>query len=60
MLIIIKYILAWSKGAIIAQACHGVTKCLLKFSNDEAVKSYTCPKNLNQMHKIILSVNTLK
>lgn len=48
--------LEWSKGAIIAQACHGVTKCLVRFANDDQVKRYLSSENINQMHKIVLEV----
>ncbi len=50
-------ILEWNKGANIAQACHAVTKCLITYRDDEFVKQYTASECINEMTKIILSVN---
>lgn len=44
--------LKWPVGAIIAQACHGVTAVTHKFQEDDHTKTYL--EDIDNMHKVVL------
>ena len=44
----------WTTGAIIAQACHAVTKCTSTFFTDPHMTLYMSNENISQMRKVVL------
>lgn len=50
----------WTLGAIIAQACHACVAVIAENLEDNVVKEYIAPENLNDMHKVVLQVNDAK
>ncbi|CRG93684.1 conserved protein, unknown function [Plasmodium gallinaceum] len=46
----------WPLGSIIAQACHACVAVIAENIDDNIVKEYLSPENINNMHKVILKV----
>ncbi|XP_049964010.1 putative peptidyl-tRNA hydrolase PTRHD1 isoform X2 [Schistocerca serialis cubense] len=47
----------WNAGALVAQACHGVSAVLHLYYNDENVQEYLC--DVDRMHKVVLEISDL-
>lgn len=55
--ILVRTDLKWSKGAMVAQACHASIASIVSTMDHTSTKEYL--KDLYNMHKIILKVETL-
>jgi peptidyl-tRNA hydrolase len=44
----------WTQGSIVAQAGHGVCKCIWKYGNHDSVKQYMA--DVDNMHKVVLEL----
>ncbi|KAF1742122.1 hypothetical protein MXB_1532 [Myxobolus squamalis] len=47
-------VLKWSRGAVIAQACHASVACIHQFKNDDNTIAYL--NNLQRMTKVVLEL----
>ncbi|SCP05158.1 peptidyl-tRNA hydrolase PTRHD1, putative [Plasmodium ovale] len=47
----------WPLGSIIAQACHACIAVIAENFDDQVVKEYVSPENINNMHKVILKID---
>jgi hypothetical protein len=48
--------IGWTKGAVIAQACHAAVAVMSKYKEDPNVQEYTNPDNIKDMTKVVLKV----
>lgn len=50
--------MGWPLGSVVAQACHASTAAVWVSRDEDAVRNYCAPENLDSMHKIVLEVKS--